>query len=118
MTELSMKRFSVKNLDCASCAAKIENGLKTVEGVDDAVVDFASLTLHVRAKDIVRIAEEVRKIEPEVEIVPKFEKGSAHEHPAESGKFKFKREFSIMRFWLTTFMQIFSPRIKSVFLNN
>jgi Cd2+/Zn2+-exporting ATPase len=71
MTEIPMKRFSVKNLDCASCAAKIENGLKKVEGVDDAVIDFASLTLHVRARDIERIVEEVRKLEPEVEIVPK-----------------------------------------------
>jgi Cd2+/Zn2+-exporting ATPase len=96
MTEISMKRFSVKNLDCASCAAKIENGLKTVVGVEDAVIDLASLTLHVRAKDIARIVEEVRKIEPEVEIVPKSEKASSHEHHEESGKIKFKRELWIL----------------------
>ena len=74
MAEISTERFSVKNLDCASCAAKIENGLRTVEGVDEAVVDFASLTLYVKARDIARIVEEVRKIEPEVELVPKSEK--------------------------------------------
>jgi Cd2+/Zn2+-exporting ATPase len=96
MTEISMKRFSVKNLDCASCAAKIENGLKKVEGVDDAVVDFASLTLHVRAKDIARIVEEVRKIEPDVEIVPKSENASTHEHHEETGGINFKRELSLL----------------------
>ena len=96
MTEISMKIFDVKNLDCASCAAKIENGLKRVEGVDDAVIDFASLTLHVRARDIDRIVEEVRKIEPEVEIIPKSERGSSHEQHEESGEINFKKEFSIL----------------------
>ena len=94
MTEISMKRFSVKNLDCASCAAKTENGLKRVEGVEDAVIDFASLTLHVRAKDIARIVEEVHKIEPDVEIVPKSENESTHHE--ETGGINFKREVSIL----------------------
>jgi len=96
MTEISMKRFSVKNLDCASCAAKIENGLKRVEGVEDAVIDIASLTLHVRARDIARIVEEVRKIEPDVEIVPKSENASTHEHHEETGGINFKRELSLL----------------------
>ena len=61
MAEIKTERFSVKNIDCASCAAKIENGLKAVDGVNDAVLDFANLTLHVKAKDITRILEEVHK---------------------------------------------------------
>jgi len=73
MHEISTERFIVKNLDCPSCAAKIENGLKKVDGIYDAVLDFANLTLHVNAKDITRVVEEVRKIEPEVELVPKSE---------------------------------------------
>ena len=96
MAEIKTERFNVKNLDCASCAAKIENGLKAVDGVNDAVLDFASLTLHVTATDIARIVEEVRRIEPEVEIVPKSEKASQHEHPEESGEIKFKRELWIL----------------------
>jgi Zn2+/Cd2+-exporting ATPase len=96
VADISMKRFSVKNLDCPSCAAKIENGLKLVEGVDDAVIDFASLTLHVRAKDIARIVEEVRRIEPEVEIVPKSESASAHEGQEKYGKIGFTRELLIL----------------------
>jgi Cd2+/Zn2+-exporting ATPase len=96
MTEISMRKLSIKNLDCASCAAKIENGLKRVEGVDDAVIDFASLTLHVRAKDIARIVEEVRKIEPEVEIVAKSEKTSTHDPAEEFGGIKLKKELTIL----------------------
>jgi Cd2+/Zn2+-exporting ATPase len=96
MAEISTERFSVKNLDCASCAAKIENGLKTVEGVDEAVIDFASLTLYVKARDIERIVEEVRKIEPEVELVPKSEKTASYEQNEASGKIKLKKELSIL----------------------
>ena len=96
MAEIKTEKFYVKNLDCASCAAKIETGLKAVAGIDDAVLDFASLTLHVRATDIARIVEEVRKIEPEVEIIPRSEKAFSHEHHEESGEIKFKRELSIL----------------------
>ena len=66
-----MERFSVKNLDCANCAAKIENGLKLVDGVDEVVLDFANLTLHVKTDKPDRIVDAVRKIEPDVELVLK-----------------------------------------------
>lgn len=96
MAEMKTEIFNVKNIDCPSCAAKIENGLKAVDGVNDAVLDFASLTLHVKASDITRIIEEVRKIEPEVELVPKSEQTTPHESDQESGGFKLKRELSIL----------------------
>jgi Cd2+/Zn2+-exporting ATPase len=96
MAEVKTEVFNVKNIDCASCAAKIENGLKAVDGVDDAVLDFAGLTLHVKAMDISRIIEAVRKIEPEVELVPKSEKTTARERDEASGVFKLKRELSIL----------------------
>ena len=96
MAQILTERFGVKNIDCASCAAKIEQGLKAVDGVDDAVLDFANLTLHVRAKDIVRVLEEVRKIEPEVELIPKSEKTARQEHDEASGGIKLKRELSIL----------------------
>jgi len=88
MAEIKTEIFHVKNIDCASCAAKIENGLKAVDGINDAVLDFASLTLHVKATDNIRILEAVRKIEPEVELVPKSEKTAPPEHGEASGGFK------------------------------
>jgi len=87
MADIKTEIFNVKNIDCASCAAKIENGLKAVDGVNDAVLDFASLTLHVKARDMTRIIEAVRKIEPGVELVPKSEQTTPrgdHEQPGVS----------------------------------
>ena len=96
MAQLQTEKYSVKNLDCASCAAKIENGLKAVNGVNDAVLDFASLTLHVKAKDISQIIEEVRRIEPEVELIPKSKESASHAHNEESVKTKLKKELAVL----------------------
>jgi Cd2+/Zn2+-exporting ATPase len=63
-------RFHLKNLDCANCAAKIENSLQHVDGVNEAVVDFATLTLHVIARDMDRVVQTVQEIEPHIEITP------------------------------------------------
>jgi len=71
MERSAIEKFHVKKLDCANCAAKIERHLKTVDGIDDATVDFANLTLFVKADDIRRVIEEVRRIEPAVELIPK-----------------------------------------------
>ena len=96
MVEMPTERFTVKNIDCASCAAKIEQGLNAVDGVDEAVLDFASLTLHVKAKDITRVLEEVRRLEPEVELVPKSGNKALDDHGEEAGGFKVKRELSFL----------------------
>ena len=96
MAQLQTEKYSVKNLDCASCAAKIENGLKAVNGVNDAVLDFASLTLHVKAKDISQIIEEVRRIEPEVELIPKSKESASHAHNEESVKTKLNKELAVL----------------------
>ena len=96
MAEIKTEIFNVTNIDCPSCAAKIENGLKALDGVKDAVLDFASLTLHVKARDITRIIEEVRKIEPEVELVLKSEQTTPLESDEASGVFKLKRELSVL----------------------
>ena len=96
MVELSVEKFTVKNLDCPVCAAKIENRLKAMDGVDDAVLDFANLTLYVKAKDISRVFKEVHKIEPEVELVPKSKTSRTDEHEAGPGGMKVKREILVL----------------------
>ena len=52
MAEIKTEIFSVKNVDCPSCAAKIENGLNSLNGVNSAVFDFASLTMEGFVNDI------------------------------------------------------------------
>lgn len=68
MTEHLTAKYSIRNLDCAACAAKIENGLNTLEGVDEAVLDFATQTLYVKAKDLKSVIEKIHHIEPDVEL--------------------------------------------------
>ena len=34
------KKFKVENLDCAHCAAKMEEAIKKIPGVEDAVMNF------------------------------------------------------------------------------
>ncbi|MBA4367988.1 MAG: cadmium-translocating P-type ATPase [Desulfobacterium sp.] len=63
--------YRVKNIDCASCASKIERGLKNAEGVEEAVLDFVNLTLRVKAIDLERVIDKVRSMNPEVELTPK-----------------------------------------------
>jgi Cd2+/Zn2+-exporting ATPase len=42
-----MRKFHIKNLDCAACAAKLEQGLKKSDSVEHAAVDFANQLLFV-----------------------------------------------------------------------
>ena len=69
METVQEKRFRVQNLDCAACAAKIERELQNTEGVESVVLDFANLTLHLKAADIPKALARVARIEPEVKLL-------------------------------------------------
>ena len=90
------QKFHVKNLDCASCAAKIEGGLKKVEGVEDVAVDFASLMLHVKTNDIQKIIEEVRRIEPDVELIPAAKITASSKTMLPQAEFNLKRQLGVL----------------------
>ena len=45
------KKFKMENLDCANCAAKMENAIKKIDGVEDAVVSFMMQKLTIVADD-------------------------------------------------------------------
>lgn len=69
------KRFSLQDLDCANCAAKMEAAIKKLEGVNDATVSFMAqkLTIDAEEADFDRIMKEVvrviKKVEPECEVI-------------------------------------------------
>lgn len=69
------KAFKVKGLDCPNCAARLERNIQKVDGVEDAVVSFATTKLTLTAPDdrFDAVLEEVcaltKKIEPDWEIV-------------------------------------------------
>jgi len=65
-----MRKFRVSNLDCATCAAKIEAALNKSPGVRWASLDFGTLTLHIDADDPASAVEIVRQTDPGVELEP------------------------------------------------
>ena len=92
--ELTMEKFNVRGLDCAACAAKIEKGLNRLDGVETAVLDFASLTLHVKTSSVTRVLDAVNKIEPQVQLLPKSEKGSEEDFSEFEVSIKFRRDLT------------------------
>ncbi|WP_457591000.1 heavy metal translocating P-type ATPase [Geoglobus sp.] len=61
-----MKKYRLKNLDCASCAAKIEEELKK-EGFEYVMVNFATKEMTVKG-DAEKAREVIRRVEPDVEV--------------------------------------------------
>ncbi|MBR3282155.1 MAG: cation transporter, partial [Ruminococcus sp.] len=78
------KVFSINNLDCAHCGAKIEEAISKLEGIESAVLNFPMKKLRVRGElsdDMLeRMHETARKIEPDVEFVPSAEHSHDHAH--------------------------------------
>ena len=72
------KKFDLIDLDCANCAAKMEEGIKKLPGVTAASVSFLSQKMTVEADDGVdfdalmqEVVKVCKKIEPDCEIVLK-----------------------------------------------
>lgn len=66
---MNMKKYQLKNLDCASCANKIENGLSKMPEVKFVSVNFANSTLQIDTEDIQKIKSKIKEIEPEVDVI-------------------------------------------------
>ena len=45
------KTFKLQDLDCANCAAKMENAIKNIEGVKSASISFMTQKLVLEADD-------------------------------------------------------------------
>ena len=71
------KTYKMIDLDCAHCAAKMEDAIKKLEGVQDASVNFLMQKLTIegddaRFQEIVQEAVKVcKKIEPDCQVVVK-----------------------------------------------
>ena len=71
------KVFKLKDLDCANCAAKMEEGIKKIPGVTDAKVNFLTqkMTIESETDDFGALMKTVvnlcSKIEPDMEIILK-----------------------------------------------
>jgi len=68
------KTYKLQNLDCANCAAKIENGVRKLADVIDVKVNFMGQKMILEAPDekFNAVLEEskkvIKKLEPDVKI--------------------------------------------------
>ena len=71
------KVIKLKDLDCANCAAKMENSIKKIPGVNNASVNFMmqKMTIETEVEDFDSLMQEVinvcAKVEPDCEILYK-----------------------------------------------
>lgn len=63
-----MKKYTLKNLDCASCAAKIEANLSKLGEVKFVNVNFANSTMTIDTDNLEKVKTRIKEIEPEVEV--------------------------------------------------
>ena len=69
------KKFKSQDLDCANCAAKLEEAIKKIDGVNDATMSFMTQKLTIDAADdrFDTIMDEVEKVcakvEPDMKIL-------------------------------------------------
>ena len=69
------KKFGLENLDCANCAAKMEDAIKKIDGVTDASVSFMTQKMMIEADDAVfdkavdEAVKVIAKVEPDCKVV-------------------------------------------------
>ena len=65
------KKFKLTDLDCANCAAKVEDAIKKLDGVNDASVSFMMQKMTIDADDarfdeiMKEVVEVCKKVEPD-----------------------------------------------------
>ena len=84
--------YILEGLDCANCASKIEAMLRTLNGVDDLTITYATKQMKLSAKNpdqmIPMIKETIDAMEDGITIVPKDNKVIKSEEAGEK-KFSF-----------------------------
>jgi len=63
-----MKKYKLNNLDCASCASKIEDHLSKMDEVKFVNVNFPNYSMVIDTDDIEKVKRVIKKLEPEVEV--------------------------------------------------
>ncbi len=69
------KRFDMVDLDCANCAAKMEEAINKIEGVESATVSFMAQKLSIEAaeedfdKIMKKVVKAIKKVDADCEVV-------------------------------------------------
>ena len=74
--EIKMKKtYALEELDCAHCAAKMEDAIRKIDGVISANISFMTQKLTLEAADedfdkVLKAAQKaIKKIEPDCKII-------------------------------------------------
>lgn len=120
------KVINLVGLSCSSCATKIENEVKQIEGVSSAFIDFASSKILIEVSDrkvyrdiFDKVTSIVKELEPDVEVVDEKRK---KELDSEASKVKWykKQSYRIISasilFFTALFMNLNSSVETSMFI--
>lgn len=105
-----MEKYTLKNLDCADCALKLEKGLKKLDSVSFASINFASSQLKIETNDIKEAEKLIQSLEPEVELIER-----AREIPGTGENMNIKKELTRLSVLLVMFISglIFMDRLEA-----
>ena len=81
---MAEKIYTIENLGCANCAAKMETKMNTLPQVEEAVITFATRQLKVTAEDpdalLPQLQQIVSSIEADARIMHQGDHSHAHHH--------------------------------------
>lgn len=69
------KKFKLQDLDCANCAAKMEDAIQKIPGVSGASVSFMTQKMSIEAEDarfddiMKQVVEVCARVEPDCKIL-------------------------------------------------
>lgn len=69
------RKFKLEDLDCANCAAKMEEAIKKIDGVNDAAVSFLAQKMTIDGQDekfdeiMKEVVKVCAKVEPDCRIL-------------------------------------------------
>lgn len=88
MNKPKVKKYIIKNIDCSSCAAKIESSVSKLKSVSYISLDFANQILHLQTDNLEQIITQIKIIEPDAELLPftREKVFASHSHSATNWK--------------------------------
>lgn len=82
------QNYEIRNLGCAHCGGKIEEAIKKLDGVEDAVLNFPMRKMKIKGDITEELLAEINRIAGKIEagviIVSPNDKTAHHEHETES----------------------------------
>lgn len=84
-------RYILKGLDCANCAAKMENELRRIKGLETVTVNFATRSIEIPQELAAEAQAAVARVEPGVTLVPAQEQKEPEEQDTKESEKKEAR---------------------------